>query len=119
MTYVVGMATLYACLGLVAGLSGTLFGAVSANPWALLAIGNLLLLFSLFMLEVFPIPMPRRLMDWAATREGGSYGAVFLLGAGSGIVAAPCGAPALRPASKLAVRVCRTEGFSSASSLRQ
>jgi thiol:disulfide interchange protein DsbD len=94
MTYVVGMATLYACLGLVAGLSGTLFGAVSANPWALLAIGNLLLLFSLFMLEVFPIPMPRRLMDWAATREGGSYGAVFLLGASSGIVAAPCGAPA-------------------------
>lgn len=94
MTYVVGMATLYAFLGLVAGLSGTLFGAVSANPWALLAIGNLLLLFSLFMLEVFPIPMPRRLMNWAATREGGSYGAVFLLGASSGIVAAPCGAPA-------------------------
>jgi thiol:disulfide interchange protein DsbD len=94
MTYVVGMATLYASLGLVAGLSGTLFGAVSANPWALLAIGNLLLLFSLFMLEVFPIPMPRRLMEWAGTREGGSYGAVFLLGASSGVVAAPCGAPA-------------------------
>ncbi len=94
LTYVVGMATLYASLGLLAGLSGSLFGTVSASPWALLAIGNLLLLFSLFMLDVVPIPVPRRLMDWAATRGGGSYPAVFLLGASSGVVAAPCGAPA-------------------------
>jgi thiol:disulfide interchange protein DsbD len=93
-TYVVGMATLYAALGLLAGLTGTLFGSVSANPFALLAIGNLLLLFALFMLDVFPVPVPRKLMSWAGGREGGSYGAVFLLGAGSGIVAAPCGAPA-------------------------
>lgn len=94
LTYVVGMATLYASLGLLAGLSGTLFGTVSASPWALLAIGNLLLLFSLFMLDVFPLPVPQRLMSWAAAREGGSYGAVFLMGATSGVVAAPCGAPA-------------------------
>ncbi len=52
------------------------------------------LLFSLFMLDVFPLPIPKRLMNWAATREGGSYGAVFVLGVTSGIVAAPCGAPA-------------------------
>lgn len=94
LSYVVGMATLYAFLGLFAGLSGTLFGSVSASPWALLAIGNLLLLFALFMLDVFPVPVPRRLLQWAAQREGGSYGAVFLLGATSGVVAAPCGAPA-------------------------
>jgi len=40
------------------------------------------------------VPIPRRLMQWAGNREGGSYGAVFILGASSGIVAAPCGAPA-------------------------
>jgi thiol:disulfide interchange protein DsbD len=94
LTYVVGMATLYALLGLAAGLTGTLFGTVSASPWAFLGIGNLLLLFSLFMLDVFPLPVPKRLMHWAADREGGSYGAVFVLGATSGVVAAPCGAPA-------------------------
>ena len=94
LTYVVGMALLYATLGLLAGMSGNLFGSVSASPWALLAIGNILLLFSLFMLDVFPLPVPHRLMNWAAGREGGSYGAVFVLGATSGIVAAPCGAPA-------------------------
>lgn len=94
LTYAVGMALLYAILGAVAGLTGTLFGTVSASPWALFAIGNLLLLFALAMLDVIPVPIPRRLMDWAGSREGGSYGAVFVLGASSGVVAAPCGAPA-------------------------
>ena len=94
LTYAVGMATFYAFLGLLAGLTGTLFGSVSASPWALLGIGNLLLLFSLFMLDAIPLPIPKKLMGWAGTRGGGSYGTVFLLGASSGVVAAPCGAPA-------------------------
>lgn len=94
LTYVLGVATFYALLGTIAGLTGTLFGTVSASPWAMLAIGNLLILFALAMLDVLPIPIPRRLMEWAGQRGGGSYGAVFMLGATSGIVAAPCGAPA-------------------------
>lgn len=94
LTYAVGMATFYAFLGALAGMTGTLFGTVSASPWALLAIGNLLLVFALAMLDVLPVPVPRRLMAWAGARGGGSYGAVFVLGATSGVVAAPCGAPA-------------------------
>lgn len=95
MAYVLGLATLYAGLGLIAGLTGSLFGSVSASPWALLAVGNLLLLFALVMLDVLPVPIPRKWMERAAGQGGGgSLGAVFLLGAGSGIVAAPCGAPA-------------------------
>ena len=94
LTYATGLAMLYALLGLVAGLSGTLFGSVSASPWALFMIGNLLLLFALAMLDVLPVPVPRRLLAWAAEQKGGSYGAVFLLGAASGVVTAPCGAPA-------------------------
>jgi thiol:disulfide interchange protein DsbD len=46
------------------------------------------------MLEVIPVRMPARLTAWAGSLGGGSYPAVFLLGATSGIVAAPCGAPA-------------------------
>jgi len=94
LTYAFGLATVYAFLGMLAGLSGTLFGTVSASPWALLAIGNLLLLFALAMLDVIPVRVPERLMQWAGKKRGGSYGAVFLLGATSGIVTAPCGAPA-------------------------
>src|SRR5947209_15487325 len=46
------------------------------------------------MFDVIPVSAPQRLMRWAAGLGGGSYPAVFLLGATSGIVAAPCGAPA-------------------------
>jgi cytochrome c-type biogenesis protein len=94
LTYVAGLALLYAALGLIAGLTGTLFGTVSASPWARFAIGNLLLIFGLAMLDVFPVTAPQRLTAWAAGLGGGSYPGVFLLGATSGVVAAPCGAPA-------------------------
>jgi cytochrome c-type biogenesis protein len=94
LTYVAGLALLYATLGLIAGMTGTLFGTVSASPWARFAIGNLLLIFGLAMLDVFPVSAPRRLTAWAASLGGGSYPGVFLLGATSGVVAAPCGAPA-------------------------
>ena len=94
LTYAVGLATLYAILGALAGVSGQLFGSVSASPWARLAIGNMLVLFALAMLDVLPVPVPRKLMDFASKSDGGSFGAVFLMGAMSGVVAAPCGAPA-------------------------
>jgi len=94
LTYAAGLALLYACMGLLAGLSGRLFGTVASNPWARFAIGNLLLLFALGMLDVFPVAAPRRLLQWAAGLGAGSYPGVLLLGATSGIVAAPCGAPA-------------------------
>src|SRR5205823_11845982 len=94
LTYAAGLALFYAILGLLAGLTGSLFGTVSANPWARLVIGNLLLLFGLAMLDVFPVAAPQRLMQWAGRVSGGSYAGVFLLGATSGIVAAPCGASA-------------------------
>jgi cytochrome c-type biogenesis protein len=94
LTYAIGLATVYAFLGALAGISGQLFGTVSASPWARIAIGNLLVLFALAMLDVIPVPVPRKLLQRAAQTEGGSYGAVFLMGAMSGVVAAPCGAPA-------------------------
>ncbi len=94
LVYVAGLAMFYAILGLIAGLTGSLFGTISANRWSRLVIANLLLLFALVMLDVIPVRLPARLATWAGSLGGGSYPAVFLLGATSGIVAAPCGAPA-------------------------
>lgn len=94
LTYVLGLALLYATMGLIAGLTGSLFGTIASNPWARLATANLLLLFGLALLDVIPIFTPGRITAWAGRLGGGSYPAVFLLGATSGIVAAPCGAPA-------------------------
>ena len=94
LTYVSGVALFYAILGLIAGLTGSLFGTIGASPWARLIIGNLLLIFGLAMLDVIPVRIPAGLASWAGRLGGGSYPAVFLLGATSGLVAAPCGAPA-------------------------
>ncbi|HEV2672466.1 MAG TPA: cytochrome c biogenesis protein CcdA [Gemmatimonadales bacterium] len=94
LTYVSGVALFYALLGLIAGLTGSLFGTIGASPWARLVSGNLLLVFALAMLDVIPVRLPARLAAWAGSLAGGSYPAVFLLGATSGLVAAPCGAPA-------------------------
>ena len=92
--YVLGLALVYASLGLLAGLSGTLFGSVSSSPWALFVMGNLLLLFGLALLDVFTVNAPAGIAAWAGRLAGDSVPGVFALGATSGLVAAPCGAPA-------------------------
>src|SRR5205814_2057682 len=89
LTYVGGLALFYALLGMIAGMTGSLFGTIGASFWARLIIGNLLLVFALAMLEVIPVRLPAGLSAWTASLGGGSYPAVFLLGATSGLVAAP------------------------------
>jgi cytochrome c-type biogenesis protein len=89
--YVGGLALVYALLGLLAGLSGSLFGAVASSPWAYFITGNLLLVFGL---AVFTVNAPQRLASWAGRLGASSPGAAFAMGAASGLVAAPCGAPA-------------------------
>jgi cytochrome c-type biogenesis protein len=94
LVYVLGVALVYSSLGLIAGLSGTLFGTVSSSPWALFLMGNLLLVFGLALLDVFTVAAPARVAAWAGRISGNSLAGVFALGATSGLVAAPCGAPA-------------------------
>jgi thiol:disulfide interchange protein DsbD len=94
LVYVLGLALTYSLLGLLAGLSGTLFGTVSSNPWSLFIMGNLLLVFGLALLDVFTVNAPARLMAWSGRLAADSTAGVFALGATSGLVAAPCGAPA-------------------------
>jgi thiol:disulfide interchange protein DsbD len=96
LSYVVGLALVYALLGLVAGLTGTLFGSISTNPWLYFAMANLLILFALAMLDVFPVRVPQAVLRRAseAGKSGGVAGS-FGMGAASGLVAAPCGAPVM------------------------
>ena len=94
LAYIAGLSLLYAIAGLLAGLTGQLFGTIASSVWARLLIATLLAVFGLAMLDVISIAAPQRLVAWAGGLGGGSYPAVFLLGATSGLVAAPCGAPA-------------------------
>src|ERR1041385_2655203 len=40
LSYALGLALLYACMGLLAGMTGALFGTVASNPWVRFAVGN-------------------------------------------------------------------------------
>ena len=96
LTYVLGLALVYSALGLFAGMSGTLFGSVSSNPWLYFAMANVLLLAALAMLDAVPIRVPTTTLEWAAaTGKGGRFSGAFAMGAMSGLVAAPCSAPVM------------------------
>jgi cytochrome c-type biogenesis protein len=96
MAYVVGLALVYSALGLLAGLTGTIFGAVSTNPWLYFAMANVLLLAALAMLDVVPVRLPAGVLARAAAvGRGGRLSGAFGMGAMSGLVAAPCSAPVM------------------------
>jgi thiol:disulfide interchange protein DsbD len=94
MLYVLGLALVYATLGLIAGLTGSLFGSISTNPWLYLAMANVLILAALAMLDVIHVNVPARFLR-PTTGTGGSALKAFAMGAGSGLVAAPCSAPVM------------------------
>jgi thiol:disulfide interchange protein DsbD len=96
LAYVVGVAIVYAILGVIAGMSGSIFGSISSNPWLYFLQANVLLLAGLFMLDVFTFTLPTSTLEWASrVGSGGHYGGAFAMGSVSGLVAAPCGAPVM------------------------
>ncbi len=96
MAYVIGLASVYSTLGLIAGVTGTMFGTISTNPWLYFAMANVLILSALAMFDVIPIRLPAALATRAATAgTAGRASGAFIMGAMSGLVAAPCGAPVM------------------------
>ena len=76
-----GLALVYASLGLLAGLTGTLFGFVSSNPWSYFAMANLLVLFALVMLDVIPLRLPAALLGRVTQAgRGGAMAGAFVMG---------------------------------------
>ncbi|MEP6617691.1 MAG: cytochrome c biogenesis protein CcdA [bacterium] len=96
LTYVVGLAMVYSALGVFAGLTGTIFGSVSTNPWLYFVMANVLILAGLSMVDVVPIRVPQGIMARAANMgTAGRFSGAFGMGAMSGLVAAPCSAPVM------------------------
>ncbi len=91
--YVLGMAVMYSTLGVVAALTGGLFGGVLQSPVVLVAIGVLLAALALSMFGLYELQPP----PWLLERVGGAgtTGAVgvFLSGLVVGVIAAPCVGP--------------------------
>jgi len=93
-TYVLGLAAMYAALGVAAALLGKIFGEFTRSPWVFGAVGLVIAGLGLGMLGVFTIPALMTGLQGQGARRGGFAGAA-LMGVAAGFVAAPCTAPVL------------------------
>ncbi len=93
LAYVLGMALVYTLLGVVAAVSGKMFGQISSSFWAQFIVANIMILLGLSMLDVFKLPL-YSVQSAEGKEKKGIIGA-FLVGMASGLVASPCTAPVL------------------------
>ncbi|MFH1655959.1 MAG: cytochrome c biogenesis protein CcdA [Candidatus Omnitrophota bacterium] len=92
LVYVSGIAITYSVLGLIAALTGSLFGVISSHPLSYLIVGIIFILFGFSLMEILKIPFPSVSIK---KPEGKGFLSVFVLGLISGLVIGPCIAPAL------------------------
>jgi len=90
--YVFGMAITYSILGVLAALSGNLFGAALQNPYVLVIIALIMVGLALSMFDLYEIRVPAFLSTFAGGAKQGYVG-TFFMGLTVGIVAAPCIGP--------------------------
>lgn len=94
--YVLGIATMYACLGVFASLTGRLFGEIGSSPWSYLIVGNICILLSLMLFEVIPFRLPGFMTRVSAKRpKGRGLFSIYILGVISGLIISPCTAAPL------------------------
>ncbi len=90
--YAAGIILTYTALGLVASLSGKVFGSVLANPWVNLVFGLIFIALAVTMLGFGDLS---KLQNLGAAMGSGQASNLNSLGMGSGagLVAAPCTGP--------------------------
>jgi cytochrome c-type biogenesis protein len=92
--YVTGIAITYSSLGILAVLSGRIFGEFSVNPVVNLVSGTLILIFGLSMFDLFHFNLTFNLKLPLLYRKR-NYFLALLLGLVSGLMVSPCLTPIL------------------------
>lgn len=90
--YALGICLTFTGLGVMAALTGSLFGAALQNPAVLGGVSLLLVALALSNFGVWQLRPPTALMQIAGRATEGAWGALFM-GLTMGIVAAPCIGP--------------------------
>ena len=90
--YVIGMAITYSVLGVVAAMTGGLFGAALQFRPVLAGIALVMVALALSMFDVYELRMPQFLNRLAGSSKKG-YPGTLLMGLTVGFVAAPCIGP--------------------------
>lgn len=95
LAFVLGIVAMFTPLGVVAGLTGSLFGAALQNVWLLVAIAALFLAMSASMFGAFEVALPTAFVNRLARVGGFGKKGAFGLGLVCGLIAAPCTGPVL------------------------
>lgn len=95
LTYVAGIASVYATLGYVSATSSLIFGRWLASPWFVFLIVLFFLYLAFSMFGFYEIYTPRFLSRSDSGQRKPSLLTNFILGVISGTVASPCLTPAL------------------------
>lgn len=93
--FVAGIIAMFVPLGVFAGLSGSLAGAILQSSWVIVAISALFIFLAAAMFGAFELDIPSSLKNRLAQIGGGGYFGAFLLGVACGPIAAPCTGPFL------------------------
>ncbi len=92
--YASGIVATYTTLGVIAALSGALFGNLIAHPAVSVTFGLVMFVLGLNMLGFGDLSKLQQIGGRIGSSKGGAFNA-FLMGAGAGLVASPCTGPIL------------------------
>ena len=90
--YVCGMAITYVALGIIAALTGTIFGSYMGSPFVIIFFTIIFFYLALSFLDILPLPIPNFANALHVKKSKKIY-YPFILGVFSGFIAAPCTAP--------------------------
>ena len=93
--YVLGIAIVYAAMGVTAASTGSLFGTALQSPWVIGFVVAVFIGLALSMFGVYYLRVPSFISERLGTKTGKGLIGVFVMGLVSGIVASPCIGPAL------------------------
>lgn len=95
LAFVLGIAGMLVPLGVVAGMSGSMFGAVLQSRAVIVGIAVLFAVMALSMFGAFELTLPSSLNNKLAEMGGIGYKGAFALGWVCGLIATPCTGPVL------------------------
>jgi thiol:disulfide interchange protein DsbD len=91
--YVLGIVVMYSTLGVIAALTGGLFGAALQSLWVTVGLGALLIVLSLSMFGLYELQPPAWVLQRAGGADTTSAAGLLIAGLAVGVIAAPCVGP--------------------------
>ncbi len=95
LSFVLGIVAMFVPIGVLAGLSGSVFGSALQSSWVIIGVSLLFLALAASLFGAFELALPAGLTNRLAAIGGIGHKGAFLLGLVCGLIASPCTGPVL------------------------